>query len=263
MASHMIQSRLKGGLCNQAFQVAAGYAKSLELNCKFGINYKIAHYGQQGKPHYHYRETFYKNIINTEHMPKTKYDEPHFHYAPLPDDTDMLLDGYFQTEKYFPKIKAELDNLFFFPDEIKLKIDKAFARIDKPILGIHVRLGDYLGASCKSAHFICTKEYYTKALEHFNLKEYTVIVCTDDPANLFDFFPYKDVIFSNSKTDLEDLYLLSQCDSHILTNSSFSWWGNYLGKTKQKTVVPSRWFAKDGPQDYQDIYRDRWIKADV
>lgn len=259
----MIQSRLKGGLCNQLFQIAAGYAKSKQINTEFAINYQIAHYGQQGRPHYHYKNTFYKNIKETNHVPSSKYDEPHFHYAPIPDTDDMLLDGYFQTEKYFPNLKSELEKLFYFPSEIKNKIDKAFSGFNKPILGVHVRLGDYLGPSCKAAHFLCSKKYYENALKQFNLTDYTVIVCTDDPANVFEFFPYKDVIFSNSKSDLEDLYLLSQCDNHILTNSSFSWWGNYLGKQKQRTVVPNKWFAAAGPQDYEDIYRENWIKTSI
>jgi len=259
----MIQSRLKGGLCNQLFQIAAGVAKSKQLNCEFGINYQIAHYGQQGRPHYHYKHTFFKNIADTNVVPSTKYDEPHFHYTPIPDNNDVLLDGYFQSEKYFPGLKKELEALFNFPEDIQLKINNAFSKIKKPILGVHVRLGDYLGPSCKAAHFLCGKDYYTKALQQFDLSKYTIILCTDDPVSVFDFFPYKDVIFSNSKTDIEDLYLLSQCDNHILTNSSFSWWGNYLGKIKDKTVVPSKWFAAAGPQDYQDIYRDNWIKIDI
>jgi len=59
---------------------------------------------------------------------------------------------------------------------------------------------------------------------------------------------------------LEDLYILSQCDNLILCNSSFSWWGEYLGIKKQNVICPAVWFKKDGPQDYQDIFRDGWIK---
>jgi hypothetical protein len=66
---------------------------------------------------------------------------------------------------------------------------------------------------------------------------------------------------SNCKSEIEDLYLLSQCDAHILTNSSFSWWGNYLGKEKEKTVVPNIWFGPHGPKDTHDVYRDNWIKV--
>ena len=175
----------------------------------------------------------------------------------------MVIDGYFQTEKYFTNNKDKVKTLFNFSDSIKNKIDSSLKKIKNKILGVHVRAGDFLSPGNYSSHFLCTKDYYSKALEKFDLNEYTLIVCTDSPGNLFEFFPKEDVIFSNSKNELEDLYLLSQCDDLILTNSSFSWWGSFLGKDKNNIVVPSRWFSKDGPQDYNDIYREGWIKIKV
>jgi len=259
----MILSRLKGGLGNQMFQIAAGYSKSIDLNTQYCINYGITHYGQQGKKPITYKDNFYKNISITEETPSFVYGEPHFSYSELPDKKDMVIDGYFQTEKYFINNKDRVKNLFYFSDNIKNKIDSSLKKVKNKILGVHVRSGDFLSPGNFSSHFICTKDYYSKALEKFNLNDYTIIVCTDSPGNLFEFFPKEDVIFSNSKNELEDLYLLSQCDDLILTNSSFSWWGSFLGKDKNNVVVPSRWFSKDGPQDYNDIYREGWIKIKV
>ena len=33
-----------------------------------------------------------------------------------------------------------------------------------------------------------------------------------------------------------------KCDYHIIANSSFSWWGAWLGDS-EKVVAPSNWFA--------------------
>jgi len=259
----MILSRLKGGLGNQMFQIAAGFSKSIDLDTQYCINYGITHYGQQGKKPITYKDNFYKNISTTEETPSFVYSEPHFSYSELPNQKDMVIDGYFQTEKYFANNKDKVKNLFYFSDNIKNKIDSSLKKIKNKVLGVHVRAGDFLSPGNFSSHFICTKDYYSKALEKFDLDKYTIIVCTDSPSNLFEFFPKEDVIFSNSKNELEDLYLLSQCDDLILTNSSFSWWGSFLGKDKSNVVVPSRWFSKDGPQDYNDIYREGWIKINV
>jgi hypothetical protein len=259
----MILSRLKGGLGNQMFQIAAGFSKSIDLDTQYCINYGITHYGQQGKKPITYKDNFYKNISTTEETPSFVYGEPHFSYSELPNQKDMVIDGYFQTEKYFANNKDKVKNLFYFSDNIKNKIDSSLKKIKNKVLGVHVRAGDFLSPGNFSSHFICTKDYYSKALEKFDLDKYTIIVCTDSPSNLFEFFPKEDVIFSNSKNELEDLYLLSQCDDLILTNSSFSWWGSFLGKDKSNVVVPSRWFSKDGPQDYNDIYREGWIKINV
>jgi len=259
----MITSRLKGGLGNQMFQIAAGLSKAKDLNTEFFINYDITHYGQQGKKPYTYRDNFYSKINHNNYIPEFVYGEPHFSYSPLPDKKDMVIDGYFQTEKYFKHNKEIIKNSFYFSDDLKNKIDKRIKKIKQKILGVHVRTGDFLSAGNFSSHFICNKKYYSDALDNFNLDEYFIIVCTDSPSNLFDYFPKEDVAFSNSNSELEDLYLLSQCDSLILTNSSFGWWGAYLGKEKDTICVPSKWFAKDGPQDYNDIYIETWKKIDV
>jgi len=259
----MILSRLKGGLGNQMFQIAAGYSKSIDVDTQYCINYGITHYGQQGRKPVTYRDNFYKNILTTEETPSFVYGEPHFSYSELPNEKNMVIDGYFQTGKYFANNQDKVKNLFYFSDSIKNKIDSSLSKIKNKILGVHVRAGDFLSPGNISSHFLCTKDYYSKALEQFNLNDYTIIVCTDSPGSLFEYFPKEDVIFSNSKNELEDLYLLSQCDDLILTNSSFSWWGSFLGKDKDNVVVPSRWFSKDGPQDYNDIYREGWIKIKV
>ena len=69
-------------------------------------------------------------------------------------------------------------------------------------------------------------------------------------------------IFKNlhNSDEIEDLYSLSQCDGVIISNSSFSWWGAWLGKKKYKVISPNRWFGPKGPKNYQDIYKKDWIK---
>ena len=65
----------------------------------------------------------------------------------------------------------------------------------------------------------------------------------------------------NNENELEDLYSLSQCDGIIMSNSSFAWWGTYLGKNKYKVVSPSIWFNPSSPDLITtDLYKDEWIK---
>ena len=204
----MIVSNIKGGLCNQMFQIAAGYAHAQRCGTFFGINYDMQHNCIQGHPPTKYRDTLYKNILTTDGVPETVYHEPKFEYVPIPETTkDMLIDGYFQPE-----------------------------------------------------------DYYERALKKFSMEKMAgdsiFILCTDDIQSVNAEFNLDKLgfIWSNAKSELEDLYIMSQCDSVIMSNSSFAWWGAYLGKRKEKVIAPGIWFGPDGPQDYHDIYLKWWEK---
>lgn len=41
---------------------------------------------------------------------------------------------------------------------------------------------------------------------------------------------------------LNDMYLISLCKHHIVSNSSFYWWGAWLANNKNKIVVASDCF---------------------
>jgi hypothetical protein len=257
----MIVPRLKGGVGNQLFQLAAAIGKAAELNTDYAINYAMPHVGQQGYAPIRYKETLYKDIPSTSTLPSFTYNELKFSYDRIPDYVDMLIDGYFQSDKYFQNCKSVIKDLFYIPNIIKDKVDSKLQTFSKKILGIHVRIGDFLSPGNITSHYVCTREYYANALKNYNLNDYIIIVCTDDKNNLSSVLPIDNFILSNSKNELEDLYILSQCDNLILTNSSFSWWGAYLGKEKERVMVPTPWFAKDGPKDINDVYCDKWIKV--
>jgi hypothetical protein len=60
--------------------------------------------------------------------------------------------------------------------------------------------------------------------------------------------------------DYEELWLMSLCHHHIIANSTFSWWGAWLGERKDSlTICPKRWFASSLKQE-EHIAPDRWIR---
>ena len=66
-------------------------------------------------------------------------------------------------------------------------------------------------------------------------------------------------IIDTSKQNLNDistLALLSQFPGQIISNSTFSWWGAYLGRKNKIVAAPSIWFKKH--QDPQRIYPVSW-----
>jgi len=262
----MIVSNIKGGLCNQLFQIAAGYAHAQRCGTFFGINYNMQHNCIQGHPPTKYKDNLYKNIIETDGIPQASYHEPKFEYSPIPETgKDLLIDGYFQSEKYFSDYREEVAKLFVFPEEIKEKVDTKFNSLkNKKKIGIHIRRGDYKIYS--TTHPVQPVDYYERALKKFSMEQMAgdaiFILCTDDLRSVQGEFDLDKLgfVYSNAKSELEDLYILSQCDSVVISNSSFAWWGAWMGKKKEKVIAPGVWFGPDGPQDYHDIYLKWWEK---
>jgi hypothetical protein len=58
-----------------------------------------------------------------------------------------------------------------------------------------------------------------------------------------------------------ELFLMSMCKNAVLANSTFSWWGAWLGDPGRKGVViaPKKWFGPLSNEDARDIVPNRWI----
>ena len=70
--------------------------------------------------------------------------------------------------------------------------------------------------------------------------------------------------------DWKQMVLMSCCNSHIIANSTFSWWGAYMNNSNDKIVCyPSKWFGKaiidsEYHDDYvKDIFPSEWIKISI
>ena len=254
----MIINSLIGGLGNQLFQIAAGYSLSINLKTSYAINYEIINGYGQGKHPSNYKESIFKKIPKTSRNIFKIFEQNGHSYYPIPLVDELCLIGYFQSEKYFFKNSEAIKELFFFSDEIKKKIKKKFSYLDKKKnVGIHLRRGDYLNLS--DIHPPVRRKYILDSMKIFNSKEVNFIFFSDDISSIKKDLHDESFIFLDNDSELEDLFSLSICDSVIMSNSSFSWWGNWLGKKKEKTIAPKIWFGPKGPPHPFDLYDDKWI----
>ncbi|MDO8483124.1 MAG: alpha-1,2-fucosyltransferase [bacterium] len=163
---------------------------------------------------------------------------------------DVYLQGYWHSEKYFEDIKPILLEELVLKNELSQKAaDTAKMIISCNSVSIHVRRGDFVTDKLNNEKYDpCSKEYYESAMGYIEstYAEPTFFMFSDDilwaKENIKSKRPT--VYVSNSLIeDYEELVLMALCKHNIIANSSFSWWGAWLNRNPQKTVIaPKNWF---------------------
>ena len=257
----MIIANLKGGLGNQLFQISTGIDLADRSCTEFCINYNLPHNLVQGNTAAKYKDTLYRDIIEARGMPSVRYAEPFFKYNEIVAKPDMIIDGYFQSEKYFPARRSQLIELFKFPESTVSKVDTVIGKMKNEctVVGVHIRRGDY--KTYETTHPLQRPDYYNNAMNKIKdvHPDAKFVLCTDDFESVQSEFNMDDFVYANSTDELMDMCVLSKCDHLIGCNSSFSWWSSYFNTNDGMHIFPSVWFGPDGPQDYEDIFRDNWI----
>jgi len=258
----------KGRLGNQMFQYAAliGIAQKQGLN--YGIDYKKGNnltWKEYGIDNEYKLLTLDKAFnLSAIQYKSNKLDkiikEKYFHFDETFFNTgdDIILEGYFQTGKYFNHCEDIIKKEFSFKKEI-VDSSKSFLN-DKSFnetVAIHVRRGDYINNSYYAQSNIL---YYEKAItKNFNDKDYNFIVITDDIDWCKLFFNRKNFYISEGRNQFLDMCIMSMCDHNIITNSSFSWWGSWLNKNPNKKIIaPAQWFTNSEIL-IKDLYSSNWI----
>ena len=175
---------------------------------------------------------------------------------------------WWQSELYFKNIRDILLKEFTLRNDFGVEAKRIARDIDynKYSVSVHIRRGDYVSDSTTLAHHgFLGGEYYKEAIDLMNKKTIrpSFYVFSDDiewvKTNLSFSYPVLFVSDENIPTH-EELILMSLCTHHIIANSSFSWWGAWLGRNSEKIVIaPKRWIS-DETVDTSDIYPDSWIK---
>jgi hypothetical protein len=173
-----------------------------------------------------------------------------------PDNISLF--GYFQTEKYFQHIEQEIRRAFTFADEILIPCKERFFKTfgGEKVISIHWRRGDYL---LNPNHYVQPMSFYLEGLSHFD-NTLPVIVFSDDVdwCRQQPEFQGERFHFSEGNGTGFDLCLQSLCAFHIIANSSYSWWGSWLAKSK-KTIAPKKWFGDAMNKGTTDLYLMDWI----
>ena len=252
----MVNSNIIGGLGNNLFQISTSLA--LALDNADTLIYDKSDVSSGHQPIDVYLDNIFRNINFTNiNYPVVHYNEPNFHFNEIKYVPNIKLNGYFQSEKYFSHRRKEILNFFSPTQGIVEKLKTEYPFIDKSnICSIHVRRGDYL--RLPNHHPVCSQVYYGEAINYIGGNN-VFLVFSDDISWCKETFKGSSFIFVEGTTDFEDLYLMSMCKNNIIANSSFSWWGAWLNKNKNKKVVaPSKWFGSAINHSTIDLIPKTW-----
>lgn len=286
----MIFSRLIGGLGNQMFQYAIGRSLAIVNNCELKLdisgfeNYAL-HNGyeldifnikagiansedvsrlistQSRLMSFIYRKLRVKK--STHFLEKSFTFDPNFFDAKLP----VYLDGYWQSYKYFESIEPQLRQEFSLKNPLSglnLQISEHISSVNA--VSVHLRRGDYVSNKhTNSVHGVCSLDYYHAAIQTIteHVKNPVFFIFSDDIAWVKDnltISPNATFIDHNTgKQSYNDMYLMSLCQHHVIANSSFSWWGAWLGANPEKIIIaPKQWFTNDTVTD--DLIPESWMR---
>ena len=173
------------------------------------------------------------------------------------------IQGGFGTYKDWKKYENVVLDLFAFKNDVVSEGNVIYKDIksEKPTVAVHFRKGDYL---IMSSHNL-TLDYYKKALSFFDRDKYKLLIFSDDIESCkeIDIFDGYELHYVEEHSAGVDMYLMSLCDNNIIANSSFSFWGAFLNKNKEKLVVCPHDFIgeKDIKNSYinGNWYPDNWI----
>ena len=269
----MISCILKGGLGNQMFQISAVISLALENKVSFcfdeGTWPRMGGAGGeafQASPPKKYLNNVFRKLPFRNIKAKnlwSVYNEPSFHYNRVPAGKNLLLNGYFQSEKYFATKKEIIKKVFSPPPNIIKSFNEKIASPfpNSETVAIHVRRGSHL----RNPHYhgSCDAKYFHESIAMFD-GDFIFVVFSDDMEWCKSNFCGQKFIFVENQEDYEDLYYMSLCNHNIICNSTFSWWSAWLNKNNNKKVIsPKKWFGPGyASHNLSDLIPKGWIVVD-
>jgi hypothetical protein len=186
--------------------------------------------------------------------------DPALSARPLP--SLLYLEGYWQNEAYFRAIAPELRGQL----QAVLPPDPESARLagdwnPETTVSLHIRRHwNPPGArpDSRAGYVTLEADYYRNAIHAVRqaIPNPLFVVFGDDRTwaqTALPLPPERTVWIPDGRDDVADLLLMARCRHHIIANSSFSWWGAWLGESASSLIlapvsgfanhqtVPPRW----------------------
>jgi hypothetical protein len=180
----------------------------------------------------------------------------------------VYLEGYWQSENYFKDVESVIRaDLEITPPTDARNAAMAASIRARASVAVHVRFFDTPGQGVNNA----PAEYYAGAVAKMEalVPDLHYFVFSDRPEMARALIPLADervTTVSHNRGDANayaDLWLMRHAAHFIIANSTFSWWGAWLGGQPQSIVIAPGFVIRQGKSwwGFDGLLPERWIKV--
>ncbi len=136
-------------------------------------------------------------------------------------------------------------------------------------VSIHVRRGDKLELRNRFRYFNLKMSYYENSINWIKTKiDNPVFFVFSDDIDFVKrerlFSEQNSVVYVSGITKTNSVIFefmcMSKCDSNIISNSTFSWWGAWINAKEDKIVIaPKRWYRFFNKRRTENLLPKNWI----
>lgn len=290
-----ITAQIQGGLGNQLFQYATAKALSIRLKGRLQLDISwFSHRWEDVTPRHFLLPglkvdcqliTHHQAIhspkrwrrIAQRFLPLNPYilkDRPFRFNSDLNTfkpytNQDIYLMGYWQSYHYFNAIRniliKEIKPVNTLSDHYQGYLEKI---LSCPSAMVHIRRGDYVHLPVAAKiHGFVGLDYYQKGFDRLLASNPNIhfFVFSDDIEWAKSNLPHQEKIHFIESVDefnapVQELFLMSQCQKHLIANSSLSWWGAWLSESTIPMIIAPKNWTNDRDKNWDDLLPKHWQK---
>lgn len=181
----------------------------------------------------------------------------------------VYLEGYWQSEGYFKDVEATIrSDLKIKPPTDALNIATAERIRGCTAVALHVRFFDQPGEGGINN---APSDYYSRAVARMEglAPRAHYFLFSDRPDEARSLAPLPDeriTCVAHNRGDVDahaDLWLMTHATHFIIANSTFSWWGAWLGERERTIVIAPGFEMREGKMcwGFDGLLPDRWLKV--